>query len=132
MSTTDSRDARGLLTCRPEGCEPEVTHEADTRCSLTLVLALGASTIRTRHTRAEGWANVRVPVAAHFGEPEHGFESGLHLDFLAVVPLGDETGKERAYLRVGTDLGSPSGLPFRCARLILIGWALEPVLRSLR
>jgi hypothetical protein len=40
-----------------------------------------------RVARAEPWVNIRIPIAAHFGPPDRGFESGLHADFLSVFPV---------------------------------------------
>ena len=54
--------------------------------------ALGGTLVTSEDARAEGWVNARIPVGAHIGPPEHGVESGLHLDFLAVFPI---TGKKR-------------------------------------
>lgn len=54
--------------------------------ALSLLAAFGAATSRPARARAQGWGSVRVPIAAHLGAPERGLESGLHLDFLAVIP----------------------------------------------
>jgi hypothetical protein len=44
---------------------------------LLLILTAGKA-------RAEGWINVRVPTAVHFGPPGRQFESGLHADALVL------------------------------------------------
>ena len=52
---------------------------------VTLDALVGVTGIKA--ARAEGWVNIRIPVAAHFGPPGRGFESGLHADFLSVFPV---------------------------------------------
>jgi hypothetical protein len=79
--------------------------------ALSLLAALGTATTRPTWARAQGWGNVRVPIAAHLDAPERGLESGLHLDFLAVIPLGDDDpksaflhGRDRPRLAIGPSL----------------------------
>ena len=79
--------------------------------ALSLLAALGAATTRPTWARAQGWGNVRVPIAAHLGAPERGLESGLHIDFLAVIPLADDDpkgaflhGRDKWRLAIGPSL----------------------------
>ena len=90
--------------------------------ALSLLTALGASTVRPAPARGQGWVNARVPFAAHLGRPEHGFESGLHIDFLAVIPLSDDGSKPYLHGRHEPRLAIGPSLALRTLDLDRLGW----------